>query len=107
MARYTRLCGRLVLFGRRRVAVKPTQWVCPSEDLLVDQRARDEREDGEGDEAKVPVIPVLVALDQGCDSQGNHTHEFDEDVQRGPRSVLEGIADSVTHHTSLPLIGLL
>merc|ERR1719359_933616 len=52
-------------------------------------------------------MPIVVVLHKWSDSQTDHRHELDEDVQRGAASVLEGVADSVANNARLALVLLL
>ena len=46
-------------------------------------------------------------LEEGCEDQGLHSHELDEDVQRGAARVLERVADRVADHRRLVRVAAL
>ena len=62
----------------------------------MDEVARHDHEQAERDHAPVPAVEVaVVGLEERRDGQRDHGHELDEDVERRPRRVLEGVADRV------------
>ena len=48
-----------------------------------------------------------MGLEEGCEDQGLHSHELDEDVQGGAGCVLEGVSHGVTDHGGLVCVGAL
>ena len=46
-------------------------------------------------------------LEEGCKDQRLHSHELDEDVQRGTARVLERVADRVADHRRLVRVAAL
>lgn len=48
-----------------------------------------------------------MGLEEGCEDQGLHGHQLDEDVQRWARSVLQRVTDGVTNDGRLVRVGAL
>merc|ERR1711920_157585 len=83
------------------------QWVRPSKDVLANKDRSYDHENGENNQTKVPILPILVTTNQGRDGQTNHAHKFDENVECRARRILEWIADRVANNASFSLVGLL
>ncbi len=43
-----------------------------------------------GKKSPIPELPIFPAPNDGCSSKADHGHEFDQDVEGGPTSILEG-----------------
>mmetsp|Transcript_83775 Transcript_83775/g.234741 ORF Transcript_83775/g.234741 Transcript_83775/m.234741 type:complete len:453 (+) Transcript_83775:716-2074(+) len=100
--------------GHLRCVLLPClrQGVLPREHLLRHQHGGDCRPEAQGDQAEVPILPILVAeaavvLQERSDGQRDHGHELDQNVERRARRVLEGVPDGVAHDASLALLCLL
>merc|ERR1719409_40800 len=99
--------GRLRGSSVRSLLRKTLKRIRPSEHTLQDQQNSDDHEDSKWNEAVVPILPVIVALDERGDGQRHHAHQLDEDVQGWARRVLEWVTDGVSHDARLALLRLL